>query len=77
MNVKKQPFSKNKTIGEKEVPKCRGNITFEACGEKISGWLYLPDKKSAAFPCVVLNHGFCGTKNLILEKYALKFVEKG
>ncbi len=77
MNVKKQPFKKNENIGEKEAPKCRENITFEACGEKISGWFYSPNDKSTAFPCVVLSHGFGGTKDLILEKYALKFVEKG
>ncbi|MEA3424192.1 MAG: alpha/beta hydrolase [Bacillota bacterium] len=77
MNVKKQPFKKNEIIGEKEVPRCREDIVFEACGEKISGWLYLPEKKPTAFPCVVLSHGFGGTKDLTLENYALKFAEKG
>ena len=43
---------------------------------KISGWLYLPDEKKG-LTCVVMNHGFCGTKDFALEDYALSFVEEG
>ena len=72
------------------VPACRQNITFDVDGLALNGWLYLPqdttDKDSTrknatkqlkSVPCIVLNSGFCGTKDMILEKYALRFVKAG
>jgi len=75
IKVKEQPISLNGT--DKEIPSCRENIVFEVDGLKLSGWLYLPDGKSKPVGCVVLTQGFCGTKDMLLEKYALRFTEAG
>ena len=73
--MKEQPiFSENNTI---HVPSCRQDIIFETGGLKLHGWLYLPENTHKHVACVVLAHGFCGTKDMLLEKYALRFVEAG
>lgn len=62
---------------KEEAPYCRENIAFNVDGEKIKGWLYLPVDSLKPVPCVLLFQGFCGTKDMLLEKYALRFVEAG
>ena len=64
-------------IVRREAPACRQDITIDAAGTYISAWLYLPGNISKPVPCVVLSTGFAGTKDAILEPYALKFVENG
>lgn len=59
---------------ELEVPDCRQTIKIELEKETISAWLYLP-KRERPFPCVIMNTGFGGTKDVLLEPYALRFVE--
>ena len=86
LNVENQPIERIKS--SIEVPACRQDIAFEVDGLTLNGWLYLPQditdqgspvenitKQREPVPCIVLNSGFCGTKDMILEKYALKFVE--
>ncbi len=46
-------------------------------GKRISAWLYLPQESLRPLACVVMNHGFGGTKDAVLERYALRFVEVG
>jgi cephalosporin-C deacetylase-like acetyl esterase len=46
-------------------------------GTTIRAWLYLPEDLSQSVPCVILNHGFGGTKDFLLERYASRFVEAG
>ena len=75
IRVKAQPISLNGT--DKEIPYCRENIEFEVDGLKLSGWLYLPDDLTKPVGCVVLTQGFCGTKDMLLEKYALRFAGAG
>ena len=58
-------------------PTCRQDVSFMVDGVTLSGWLYLPQDLAKPVPCVVLNTGFCGTKDFLLEKYALRFVEAG
>ena len=62
---------------ESTQPKCRRDVTFEVDGQTIRAWLYLPEKNDSSLACVVMNNGFCGTKDMVLEPYALKFVEAG
>ncbi len=39
--------------------------------------LYLPLDTSKPVKCIVLANGFAGTKDMALERYALKFREAG
>ncbi len=75
VGVEKQPIAlKGNT---KDIPANRQDVNFTVDGLKISGWLYLPEGKQGPVPCVILNSGFAGTKDFLLEEYALRFVEVG
>jgi fermentation-respiration switch protein FrsA (DUF1100 family) len=71
----RQPIEKPKPEAG-EPPECRYDVTFSVENTAVSAWLYLP-KKSTSVPCVILSHGFGGTKDMILEQYALRFVKAG
>jgi len=72
----KQPIQKTEPeIGK--VPKCRNDVTFTVEKTTLSAWLYLPEELSTSVPCIIMSHGFGGTKGMILESYALQFVEAG
>jgi dienelactone hydrolase len=73
--VEKQPIEVKNSNGN--VPTCRQDVTFRVDALTLSGWLYLPEDTAKPVPCIVLNSGFCGTKDFLLEKYALRFVEAG
>jgi len=88
LNVENQPIERIKS--SIEIPACRQDIAFKVDGLTLNGWIYLPQvttnqnlaveditKQHGPVPCIVLNSGFCGTKDIILEKYALEFVEAG
>jgi uncharacterized protein len=60
---------------DKETPQCRQDVTFFADGVAVSAWLYLPADIRETVPCVILSNGFGGTKDMVLEQYALHFVE--
>lgn len=62
---------------ESSVPENREEIEYQVEGETIRGWLYLPEGKSDLVPCIILSHGFGGTKDALLEQYALRFNEAG
>ena len=66
IKVKEQPISLKGT--DEEIPSCRENVDFEVDGLKLSGWLYLPDERTEPVGCVILSQGFCGTKDMLLEK---------
>jgi len=74
LKVKKQPIEDRKI--DKAVPKNREDISFIVDGLRLSGWFYKTDKASIA-PCIVMSHGFGGTKDMGLAPYALKFVDNG
>jgi dienelactone hydrolase len=73
--VEKQPIELMDSNGD--VPTCRQDVTFMVDGLALNGWLYLPEDTVKPVPCVVLNTGFCGTKDFLLEKYALEFTRSG
>ena len=62
---------------DKSLPGCRYDITIAINDTFLSAWLYLPDNISRPVPCVILSTGFGGTKDVLLESYALRFVENG
>ena len=62
---------------DQETPACRTAVNFQVGGTQLSAWLYLPEDISAPVPGIILSHGFGGTKHMILESYALRFVQAG
>lgn len=77
-HVPKQPLPITESEKEPEkTPRSRKDISFEVGGDKIHAWLYLPDDTSKPVPCVVMGNGFGGTKDMILEQYAVRFQEAG
>lgn len=60
-----------------KVSEHRQNMSFVIDGDKVDGWLYLPENVEKPVPCVIMSNGFCGTKGMILEQYALRYREAG
>ena len=54
----------------------RESHQFRSQGVVCRGWFYKSSRENPA-PCVVLAHGFCGTKEMRLDAYAERFVEAG
>jgi fermentation-respiration switch protein FrsA (DUF1100 family) len=78
--VAKQPLPLSESSAREtsdQTPESRKETSFEVAGMTVSAWLYLPKDPSAPVPCIVLNTGFGGTKDMILESYALRFQEAG
>jgi fermentation-respiration switch protein FrsA (DUF1100 family) len=65
------------TGSDAKAPASRRDVSFDIKGTSLSAWLYLPEDLSAPVPCVVMGHGFGGTKDMLLESYALRFREAG
>jgi pimeloyl-ACP methyl ester carboxylesterase len=78
--VPEQPLEKwkqpTKDIDAKP-PLLRKDVSFKVKGTSISAWLYLPENLSAPVPCIIMGHGFGGTKDMIMESYALRYQEAG
>jgi len=80
MSVPKQPLVGAKRMAEKQdakPPRSRKDVTFQVKGTSISAWLFLPENLSAPVPCIVMGHGFGGTKDMLLENYAIRYQEAG
>ena len=54
----------------------RTDVTFTSDGTACAAWLYRPAGKKPV-PCVVLAHGFTGTRGARLDAYAERFAEAG
>jgi len=80
MSVPKQRLERARQMTERaeaKRPRSRRDVTFQVKGTSISAWLYLPENLSAPVPCIVMGHGFGGTKDMIMEPYALRYQEAG
>ena len=79
LSVAKQPMLNVKQPDKEDMkpPKCRKDVSLEVGNTALSAWLYLPKNLSTPVACIVMSHGFGGTKDMILESYALRFVEAG
>jgi len=80
LSVPKQHLNRTKRAPNKvdAIPSpSREDVTFQVKGTSISAWLYLPVELSAPVPCIVLGHGFGGTKNMLLEQYAIRYQNAG
>jgi alpha-beta hydrolase superfamily lysophospholipase len=54
----------------------RRDVTFQSAGERCAAWLYAPDGPGP-HPCVVLAHGFGGTRAARLDAFAQRFAASG
>lgn len=71
------PETIKKKPKKKIIPKFRHDITIDTDNTFISAWVYLPEKIYNPVPCVILSTGFGGTKDVLLEPYAVRFAENG
>ena len=55
----------------------RQDIEFEAEGDMLRGWLYLPDDADGPVPGIVMAHGLSAVKEMYLDKYAELFADAG
>jgi uncharacterized protein len=55
----------------------RRGVRFQVAGEDVVGWLYLPRDAKAPVPCVVLNNGLGGTRDIVVGPYARRFAQAG
>ncbi len=74
--VKAEPQPMKKVPSELPAPPEREDFSIYVNGVRVDGWFYKADVQGPA-PCIILSHGFSGTKDTILEKYALKFIRNG
>ncbi len=55
----------------------RENVKIQIKGTSLSAWLFLPHEAPARVPCIVMAHGFGGTKDMGLAVYASRFQQAG
>jgi dienelactone hydrolase len=55
----------------------RKDVSFKVKKTVVSAWLYLPENLPVPYPCIIMAHGFGGTKDLGLEPYAVRFQKAG
>ncbi len=55
----------------------RREVRFRVAGEEVVGDLYLPRDAKGPVPCVVLNNGLGGTRDLVVGPYARRFAAAG
>ena len=55
----------------------RRDVTFTSGGETLAAWLYLPTEDAKDAPCVVMAHGFGGTRSARLDAFAERFAAAG
>jgi pimeloyl-ACP methyl ester carboxylesterase len=80
ISVPKQPLEHEKRIASEQSPKLFGTkeeVRFDVKGTAISAWLYLPENLSGPASCIIMGHGFGGTKDMGLESYALRYQQAG
>lgn len=74
LKAEELPFKK--VLVDKDKPENREDVSFLSGGEKVSGWYYKPEN-SEPRSCIILSTGLNGTKDGLLENYALEFTKKG
>jgi fermentation-respiration switch protein FrsA (DUF1100 family) len=60
------------------MPHTREDLTVDCAGIPLAAWLYRPaEADGGAVPCIVMAHGFSGTRRDGLEPYAERFADAG
>ncbi len=78
--VPEQPLEQGKLLVKEfdtKPSRIKKEVSFNVQGTSLSAWLYLPENLSSPVPCIVMGHGFGGTKDMLLENYAVRFQEAG
>ena len=75
----KQAFSNdiNQANINRAIPENRESINIKVGNDNVKAWLYLPQNHQFPVPCVILSTGFGGTKDGIIEHYALRYAQEG
>lgn len=60
-----------------DTPNTRQDVDIPIENTSIKAWFYIPEIADKPIPCVILSNGFGGTRDMVLEPYANRFVEKG
>lgn len=80
MDVPEQPMksrAKPEDLASTDPFPFRKDVSFDVNGITIRGWLYFPDERRQKYPVIVMVTGLGGTKEMLLEKYALRFRKEG
>jgi len=80
INVPEQPLGHEKQQTTQVDIKPSGpkkDVSFAVKGILLHAWLYLPENLSAPIPCIIMGHGFGGTKDMGLESYAVRYQKAG
>jgi len=79
-SVPKQRLENTKQLAKEKDTKpswSKKDVSFKVKGTALHAWLYLPENSSVPIPCIIMGHGFGGTKDAGLESYAVRFAETG
>jgi len=80
ISVPEQPLEHGKQLTTQVDIKPSGpkkDVSFAVKGTSLHAWLYLPENLSAPVPCIIMGHGFGGTKDMGLESYAVRYQKAG
>ena len=80
ISVPEQPLEHGKRLTTQVDIKPSGpkkDVSFAVKGTSLHAWLYLPENLSAPVPCIIMGHGFGGTKDMGLESYAVRYQKAG
>ncbi|MGD8190709.1 alpha/beta hydrolase [Brevibacillus ginsengisoli] len=66
-----------KTIETQAKNFTRTDIEFNADGNILRGWLYLPESNGQQVPAIVMAHGYSAVKEMYLDRYAEAFAKAG
>ena len=77
LSVPTQPLGHGAVDEDLTRPVSRRDVRFEVDGTALSAWLFVPEGASAPVPCIVMAHGFGGTKDCGLDRYARVFRDAG
>jgi fermentation-respiration switch protein FrsA (DUF1100 family) len=56
----------------------RRHVEFDVeGGDRLRGWLFVPENRSARYPAISMAHGYAGVKEHGLERFARAFAEAG
>jgi fermentation-respiration switch protein FrsA (DUF1100 family) len=78
--VPDQPLKKSKLTTREATAQpswIKKGVSFKVKGTALAAWLYLPQNLSVPAPCIIMGHGFGGTRNMGLESYAVRYQEAG
>jgi fermentation-respiration switch protein FrsA (DUF1100 family) len=77
ISAPKQPVSASGQAKPLPLETTGADVRFKVGKASIGAWLYLPQPLAAPVPCIVMGHGFGGTRDMGLAAYAVRFQTAG